>query len=76
MISIYGAMTAERKSRIWDLWRKGIPMSSIARDIARLFIIKGGQAAFIKLVFAKNRFNGANADVPSRFYLRTQGLSG
>ena len=35
MISIYGAMTAERKSRIWDLWRKGTPMSSIARDIAK-----------------------------------------
>ena len=28
MVSIYGAMTAERKSRIWELWRKGTPMSS------------------------------------------------
>ena len=35
MISIYGGMTAERKSRIWDLWRKGTPMSSIARHIAK-----------------------------------------
>lgn len=35
MVSIYGAMTAERKSRICELWRKGSPMSSIARDIAK-----------------------------------------
>lgn len=35
MVSIYGAMTAERKSRIWELWRKGTPMSSIARDISK-----------------------------------------
>lgn len=35
MVSIYGAMTAERKSRIWELWRKGTPMSSIAHDIAK-----------------------------------------
>ncbi|WP_419204461.1 helix-turn-helix domain-containing protein [Bordetella trematum] len=28
-------MTEARKSRIWDLWRKGTPMSSIARDIAK-----------------------------------------
>jgi len=35
MVSIYGVMTAERKSRIWELWRKGTPMSSIARDIAK-----------------------------------------
>lgn len=40
-----------------------------------LSIINGGQAAFIKLVFAKNELNGANADVPSRFYLRTQRFS-
>ena len=35
MVSIYGAMTTERKSRIWELWRKGTPMSSIARDISK-----------------------------------------
>lgn len=35
MVSVYGAMTAERKSRIWELWRKGTPMSPIARDIAK-----------------------------------------
>ncbi len=35
MASIYGAMTAERKVRIWQLWRKGTPMSVIARDIAK-----------------------------------------
>ena len=35
MVRIYGAMTAERKSRVWDLWRKGTPMSSIARDVAK-----------------------------------------
>jgi hypothetical protein len=36
----------------------------------RIFIIKGGRSAFIKLVFAENELNGANADIPSRFYLR------
>jgi len=36
----------------------------------RLFIINGGQAVFIRLVFAKNSTNGANTDVPSQFYLR------
>jgi hypothetical protein len=35
MVSIYGAMTTERKSRIWELWRKGTPMSSISRDISK-----------------------------------------
>ncbi|QWA09337.1 IS30 family transposase [Sodalis ligni] len=35
MVSIHGAMTAERKSRIWQLWRKGTSMSVIARDIAK-----------------------------------------
>ena len=35
MTNIYGAMTHERKSRIWELWRKGIPMSEIARDIIK-----------------------------------------
>lgn len=35
MASIYGAMTSERKARIWQLWRKGTPMSIIARDIVK-----------------------------------------
>jgi hypothetical protein len=35
MVSTYGAMTAERKARIWQLWRGGIPMSVIARDIVK-----------------------------------------
>jgi len=35
MVSIHGAITAERKSRIWQLWRKGTSMSVIARDIAK-----------------------------------------
>jgi IS30 family transposase len=35
MTSIYGAMTTERKTRIWQLWRRGIPMSVIARAIAK-----------------------------------------
>ena len=35
MVSIYGAMTHERKSRIWQLWRQGRPMSEIARDIEK-----------------------------------------
>jgi hypothetical protein len=35
MVIIYGAMTHERKTRIWELWRKGIPMSLIACDIAK-----------------------------------------
>ena len=35
MVSIYGAMTAQRKARIWHLWQRGTPMSIIARDIAK-----------------------------------------
>lgn len=35
MASMYGAMTAERKARIWQLWQRGTPMSVIARDIAK-----------------------------------------
>lgn len=35
MVSIYGAMTTERKTRIWQLWRRGTPMSVIARAIAK-----------------------------------------
>ncbi len=35
-----------------------------------LFPINGGQAVFIRLVFAKNSPNGVNTDVPSEFYLR------
>lgn len=38
----------------------------------RLYIIKGGQAVFIKLVFTKNELNGVNTDVPTRFYLRAK----
>jgi transposase-like protein len=33
MTSIYGPMTPVRKSRIWELWRRGRPMSFIAADI-------------------------------------------
>ena len=33
MTSIHGPMTPERKSRIWELWRQGHPMSFIAADI-------------------------------------------
>lgn len=36
MVSIHCAMTTERKSQIWQLWRKGTSMSVIARDIAKL----------------------------------------
>jgi IS30 family transposase len=35
MVSIYGAMTARRKARIWQLWQRGAPMSVIARDIGK-----------------------------------------
>ncbi|WP_176026293.1 IS30 family transposase [Robbsia andropogonis] len=35
MASIFGPMTDARKTRIWTLWRGGIPMSEIARDIAK-----------------------------------------
>lgn len=35
MTSIYGPMTLERKSRIWDLWRQGRPISLIAADIQK-----------------------------------------
>lgn len=35
MVSVYGAMTKERKARIWHLWQQGRPMSEIARDIAK-----------------------------------------
>jgi len=35
MVSVYGAMTHERKARIWELWRHGSPMSNIARDISK-----------------------------------------
>lgn len=33
MTSVYGPMNLEKKARIWELWRQGIPMSLIARDI-------------------------------------------
>lgn len=35
MVSVYGAMTDERKERIWQLWRQGRPMIDIARDIVK-----------------------------------------
>jgi hypothetical protein len=35
MVSVFGAMTVERKARIWQLWRQGNPMSGIAKDIAK-----------------------------------------
>jgi IS30 family transposase len=35
MVSVYGAMTHERKARIWQLWRQGSPMSEVARDIKK-----------------------------------------
>jgi hypothetical protein len=35
MVSVYGGMTEERKACIWQLWRQGIPMSILARDIAK-----------------------------------------
>jgi IS30 family transposase len=35
MVSVYGAMTHERKVRIWEMWRLGRPMSEIARDIEK-----------------------------------------
>lgn len=35
MVSVFGAMTNERKIRIWELWEGGRPMSEIARDIAK-----------------------------------------
>lgn len=35
MVSVFGPMTDERKTRIWTLWKGGSPMSEIARDIAK-----------------------------------------
>ena len=35
MTSIHGPMTPARKSRIWELWREGRPMSFIAADIEK-----------------------------------------
>ncbi len=35
MVSVYGAMTHERKARIWQLWRQGRPMIEIARAIVK-----------------------------------------
>ena len=31
----YGPMTEERKARIWNLWRQGVAMSTIAKDIVK-----------------------------------------
>jgi len=46
------------------------PTKLTPREMVGLFIIKGGRSAFIKLVVAKNLFNGVNTDVPTRFYPR------
>ena len=35
MSSVYGAMTDERKMCIWKRWQQGVPMSIIAREIAK-----------------------------------------
>lgn len=35
MVSIHGAMTDERKKRIWFLWKQGHPMAFIAKDIMK-----------------------------------------
>ena len=35
MVSVYAAMTHERKERIWELWQRGSPMSDIAREIGK-----------------------------------------
>lgn len=35
MVSIYGAMTNERKASIWQLWSQGYPMSHISREIEK-----------------------------------------
>ncbi|RUS67274.1 hypothetical protein CUZ56_01217 [Saezia sanguinis] len=51
MVSIYGAMTHERKTRIWELWRKGIPMSLIACDIANPLDL-----ALVLLLFLLHRY--------------------
>ena len=37
-----------------------------------LFIINGGQRHSLDLFLRRNTFNGSNADVPSKFYLRNQ----
>jgi IS30 family transposase len=35
MGNLHGAMTDERKARIWQCWRQGRPMSEIAREIGK-----------------------------------------
>lgn len=35
MTGIYGVMFGELKARIWQLWRRGVPMSVIAREIVK-----------------------------------------
>ena len=35
MVSVYGGMTLERKTRIWPLWQRGVPMSFIAEVIKK-----------------------------------------
>ena len=36
MPNIYGAMTDDRKARIWQLWQQGHPMSDLSRTIEKL----------------------------------------
>lgn len=35
MVSVYGGMTLERKTRIWSMWQRGVPMSHIAQAIKK-----------------------------------------
>ena len=35
MVSVYGGISHERKTKIWTMWQQGIPMSHIARDIKK-----------------------------------------
>ena len=35
MVSVYGGMTHERKTRIWSLWQQGFTMSHIAQDFQK-----------------------------------------
>ncbi|TEA72627.1 hypothetical protein ERD84_01585 [Pollutimonas harenae] len=42
----------------------------------RLFLIKEGQRHPLNLFLRRNTSNGANADVPCRFYLRVKRFSG
>ena len=35
MVSVYGGMSHERKTKIWTMWQQGVPMSHMARDIKK-----------------------------------------